>query len=455
MTLSEEGGMTESLKARLIEGLAKIPALLNDRMMWESDRRAVFSLLRKSLQGLTASGMLEDVLFSNRAMEDTLLFLIAMGKHHPHRQIQLETCFRIIGASYNWSMAFRGSRKVRSALQSLTAEMREQVLEISECKDILVLMKELPESEQWEPAALSSTSTTTSKQLALHQQPVKPLRGLEEELLETSFSTETNGLCVEPPLVSVKQHTEETCAAHDPEQDSHQEDQTQHFSLQAPRVAGNRLESPLDQDARNITDKATCRRKTEKLIQAAGEEEQVNLSAFELKIVMHPSSPSKSSPLMVDTSAAITAANAMLPVSPITSPSKVQNGSPQLPFLKSPIGKPAGRPLSTPKSWLTRRSGGSSTPSAITPSSSTPASQERTLGPRRPGSKELTKEGLRKLFQAHQAGARVRTPSSGTPTVRRGFSGVSSSTAPSSAALGAGSATPQGFGRSQLLDRLK
>jgi hypothetical protein len=450
MSLSEEGGTIEALKARLVEGLSKIPAVLNDRTLWESDRRAVFSLLRKSLQGLTASGLLEGVLLSNTAIEDTLLFLIAMGKHHPNRRTQLETCFRTIGASYNWSMAFRGSRKVRSALQLLTAEMREKVLEISDCKEILVLLKELPESEQWAPAAFSTTPAPR-KRSVLPQQPVQPLQELEEQLLETSFATEADG---PSPDVSMEGHAEEACAADEPVQDSNQKDLKKLFCQEAPELKVSKPDSLSDRDASNFEEPG--RLKSEELIQAAKENnEPTHHAAYELKLAMHPSSPSKHSSILIDTSAAITAAVVMPPLSPITSPSKVQSGSPQLPFLKSPIGKPTGRPVSTPTSWLSRRTGGSATPSGNTPSNLTPASKEGMLGPRRPGSKELTKDGLRELFQIHQANARVRTPSAGTPTVRHGFSGFSSSTAPSPAARGAGSSTPQVFGRSQLLDRLK
>merc|ERR1712150_146656 len=135
--LTEEEEALRRRAGRLLESLRQIPKVLYELRAWENDHETVFSLFRRGCLDGATIGILEAPLYTNQQIEDAWLFLFEMCQKHPNRRKQIEECSSILGASYNWSMTLRGSRKIRAALTEMSSTLRRQLLEAAVAHDLL------------------------------------------------------------------------------------------------------------------------------------------------------------------------------------------------------------------------------------------------------------------------------------------------------------------------------
>ena len=78
-----------------------------------------FTMLVKGCREAAEEGFLEAPIYNNIQIEAAWLFLFEVRRRHVNKRKQLQECIRALGASYNWSMALFGSRKVQDALRAL------------------------------------------------------------------------------------------------------------------------------------------------------------------------------------------------------------------------------------------------------------------------------------------------------------------------------------------------
>merc|ERR1712150_3529 len=135
--LTEEEEALRRRAGRLLESLRQIPKVLYELRAWENDHETVLSLFRRGCLDGATIGILEAPLYTNQQIEDAWLFLFEMCQKHPNRRKQIEECSSILGASYNWSMTLRGSRKIRAALTEMSSTLRRQLLEAAVAHDLL------------------------------------------------------------------------------------------------------------------------------------------------------------------------------------------------------------------------------------------------------------------------------------------------------------------------------
>jgi len=140
MVTLEELQEAHGKSQRLLESLTQIPSLLRDDEAWSTERRSVFSSLRRGLVDCITNGCLEAPIFGNRQIEDAFLFLLTLGLRSERRRDNVLLCFQCLRSSESWSMVFRGSRRILEQLKELPEEFRDRVLEAADASDLLLLL---------------------------------------------------------------------------------------------------------------------------------------------------------------------------------------------------------------------------------------------------------------------------------------------------------------------------
>ena len=84
-------------------------------------------MLVKGCREVAEEGFLEAPIYNNAQIEAAWLFLFEVRRRHVNKRKQLQECIRVLGSSYNWSMALFGSKKVQDALRALPGCLSAQV----------------------------------------------------------------------------------------------------------------------------------------------------------------------------------------------------------------------------------------------------------------------------------------------------------------------------------------
>eukprot|EP00931_Biecheleriopsis_adriatica_P014773 TRINITY_DN11681_c0_g1_i1.p1 TRINITY_DN11681_c0_g1~~TRINITY_DN11681_c0_g1_i1.p1 ORF type:complete len:314 (+),score=54.61 TRINITY_DN11681_c0_g1_i1:74-1015(+) len=186
---TDEAAKLLESRGELLESLSRIPALLAEQKVWESEHRVVFSLLRKGLQASLANGSLEAPIYSNSQIEDALVFLVAIGRRYPRRKEHVRTAFKLLRQSKNWCIALRGSLKFHEVLKSLPMEFQEEILSDVEARELLLLMAHPRSKDQVEPVddvdcGHDASTVVSAAELETSSRQCTPVMSEDEEPAE-------------------------------------------------------------------------------------------------------------------------------------------------------------------------------------------------------------------------------------------------------------------------------